>query len=151
MTKIKSFSYRDLTPLLDEARKNSDALWQQNINYELNVKRRALPHEPKEWAATTAELAEGGNLKAQRKIRQAERAVNKVIDENQKLYQQYKDETDRRNAIVNRMAQLRWIMRAWFNSDTKNRLAWANMVRNSIKEYNQLKEQANDFLKYIKL
>jgi hypothetical protein len=49
------------------------------------------------------------------------------------------------------MAQLRWIMRAWFNSDAKNRLAWANMVRDSIKEYNQLKEQANDFLKYIKL
>jgi hypothetical protein len=77
------------------------------MNYELNVKRRVLPHQPKEWAVTTAELAESGNLKAQREIRQAEKAVNKVIDENQKLYQQYKDETDRRNAIVNRMAQLR--------------------------------------------
>jgi len=151
MGKLKTFSYRDLTPLLDEAKKNSDMLWQQNINYELNVKRRVLPHEPKERAITTAELAQEWNLGAQRKIRQAEKEIDKTISKNQKLYQQYKDETDRRNAIVNRMSQLRWIMRAWFNSDTKNRLAWTNMVRDSIREYNQLKEQANEFLKYIKL
>lgn len=151
MATIKNFSYRDLEPLLDEAKANSDYLWQQNINYELNVKRRVLPHEPKEWAMTTAELAGRGNRAAQRKIKKAEKETDKIIAQNQDILQKYRDETNRRNQIVNRMAELRWIMKARWNSDTKNRLAWTNMVRDSIKEYNQLKQEANKFLKYIKL
>lgn len=151
METIKNFSYRDLEPLLNEAKANSDYLWQQNINYELNVKRRVLPKEPKEWASTVAERAELGNIPAQRKIRRAEKEVDKVVAQNQDSLQKYKDETDRRNQIINRMVELRWVMRARWNSDTKNRLAWANMVKDSIKEYNQLKQEANKFLKYIKL
>lgn len=56
---------------------------------------------------TTAELADRGNFAARRKIRKAEKETDKIIAQNQDILQKYKDETDRRNQIVNRMAELR--------------------------------------------
>ena len=99
MVNIVNYSYTDLTPLLDKAKQNSDYLWQQNYNYELNVKRRVLPHEPKERASTVAEGAKRWNLADLRTISKAEKETNRIMAENQKLYQQYREETDKRNAI----------------------------------------------------
>lgn len=145
------YAFKDLDPLLDEIKQNTKHLDDMNINYSLNIERVPTPKMPKEQWETVAEKAAWWNRGAINKIKKAEKETNKVIEKNQKLSKQYGDETDRRNAILNRMKHLKGIMKDWLNSDTKNRLAWANMVKESIKEYNELREEANKFIKYIKM
>lgn len=147
---IVNYSYTDLAPLLDKAKSNSDYLWQQDINYEFNIKKIPTPKMPSQQRETISQKAERWNIYAGRKIKNIEKETDNIIAENQEILKQYREETDRRNNILNRMKQLRWIMQDRYNSDTKNRLAWTNMVRDAIKEYGQLREEANKFFKYIK-
>lgn len=142
------YSYTDLTPLLNKAQQNADNLWQKA--YSLNVGRIATPKTPKEWYETLPEKADSWSIPAKRKVKNTIKEIESWINAYQELMQQYRDETNRRNAILNRMGQLRWVMRDWYNSDAKNKLAWINMVVDSVKEYSKLKQEANKFLKYIK-
>lgn len=146
---IINYSYKDLTPILNGVNKKSATLWEQANT--LNKRRIHLKNTPPEWDKTLPELASEEKLywRASRKFNKEIMPIEKGIEENIKAIQDYKTETDRRNNILNRMSYLKWIMKDWYNSDTKNRLAWTNMVRDALKEYKQLREEANKFIPLI--
>lgn len=148
-TKIVNYSYSDLTPILDDVKEKSANLWEQANT--LNRWRIHLLKTPSAVDKTLPELASEEKLywRASRKFKKEIEPIEKGVDENIKAIQDYKTETDRRNNILTRMAQLKWIMRAWYESDAKNRLAWTNMVKKAIKEYKQLSEEAYKFIPLI--
>lgn len=146
---IINYSYKDLTPILDETKRKSATLWEQSTA--LNKRRIHLEKTPSEWDKTLPELASEEKLywRASRRFNKEITPIEKGVEENIKAIQDYKTETDRRNNILNRMSYLKWIMRDWYNSDTKNRLAWINMVRDALNEYKQLSKDANKFIPLI--
>lgn len=143
----RTYSYTDLTPILDKVRENNVSM--AEINNSINNTWVHNPKEPSQWDRTVWENA-GSNIRDAYKLESAEKNVDKIIEENKKLYKQYQEETDRRNAIINRMWQIRQNIKDWYGSDTKNRLASINMIKRDIKEYRWLREEANKFYKNIK-
>ena len=143
-----SYSYTDLDPIIKKTQKDSENLSQKA--YSLNTGRKALPHMPKERRETLPELADWWNIPAKRQVKKTINEIENGIDEHQKLMQQYREETDRRNAILNRMEYLKWIMKGWYQDNAKNKLAWLNTVIKSLDEYGKLKQEADKFIKYIK-
>lgn len=149
MIETVSYSYSDLTPILDEVRKKSATLWEQ-INT-LNKWRIHSPKTPSAMDETLPELASKERLywQSSRKFKKEIVPLEEAVNENEKLMQNYRTETDKRNNILSRMRQLKWIMKARYESDAKNRLAWTNIVKNAIKEYKQLSKEAYKFIPLI--
>lgn len=145
--KTPSYSYTDLLPLLDKAKENTMSI--SNINNSINNTWVHAPKTPKERDETVAQSA-SKNVRDAFKVERAEKDVDKLLLENQKLYKDYKDETDRRNGIVNRMWEIRKNINQRYNSNTKNRLASANMMRRQIKELRALREEASKFSEFLR-
>lgn len=150
------YTFKDLDPMIDEM-KTIDV----NIGKTTSKMMKDTHTDPQlEWYAYSAYYPSNPHTKpGPIQIMQNVDYIKSVGDEKKldnqlkkkdKKINEYKAEMDRRNAIINRMKYLRGIMRSRYNSDAKNRLAWANMVRKSIEEYKELSKEANKFMKYIK-
>lgn len=136
-----SFSYTDLTPLLDKAKENTSMM--AAINDSINNTWVHDSKTPSQWDHTVWENSPF-------KVNSVNKELDKLITENQNLYKQYRSETDRRNSIINRMNQLRQNIKYRYESDINNRLASINMIKRDIQEHRKLRQEVNKFLKNIK-